>query len=45
MVVGSNSAGQKVVDAHTTNYYHTHWKMGYSSTRYKYARVRAQWVI
>jgi len=45
VVVGSNSAGQKVVDAHTTDYYHTYWKMGYSSTHYKYARVRAQWVI
>jgi cell wall-associated NlpC family hydrolase len=45
VVVGTNSAGQKVVDAHTTDYYHTYWKMGYSSTRYKYARVRAQWVV
>ena len=45
VVVGTNSAGQKVVDAHTTNYYRTYWKMGYSSTRYKYARVRAQWVV
>jgi hypothetical protein len=45
VVVGSNSAGQKIVDAHTTDYYHTYWKMGYSSTHYKYARVRAQWVV
>jgi cell wall-associated NlpC family hydrolase len=45
VVVGSNSAGQKVVDAHTTDYYHTYWKMGNSSTRYKYARVRAQWIV
>jgi len=45
VVVGSNSAGQKVVDAHTTDYYHAYWKMGYSSTHYKYARVRAYWVI
>jgi len=45
VVVGSNSAGQKVVDAHTTDYYHTYWKMGYSSTHYKYAHVRAQWVV
>ena len=45
VVAGSNSAGQKVVDAHTTDYYHTYWKMGYSSTHYKFARVRAQWVI
>jgi len=45
VVVGSNSAGQKIVDAHTTDYRHTYWKMGYSSTHYKYARVRAQWVV
>jgi cell wall-associated NlpC family hydrolase len=45
MVVGSNSAGQKIVDAHSTDYYHAYWKMGSSSTHYKYARVRAQWVI
>jgi len=45
VLAGSNSAGQKVVDAHTTDYYHAYWKMGYSSTHYKYARVRAQWVI
>ena len=45
VVAGTNSAGQKVVDAHTTDYYRTYWKMGYSSTRYKFARVRAQWVI
>jgi len=45
VVAGSNSAGQKVVDAHTTDYFHAYWKMGYSSTHYKYARVRAYWVI
>jgi len=45
VVVGSNSAGQKIVDAHTTDYYHTYWKMGSSSTHFKYARVRAQWVV
>ena len=45
VVVGTNSAGQKIVDAHTTDYYHAFWKMGYSATRYKYARVRAQWVV
>jgi len=45
VVVGTNSAGQKVVDAHTTDYYRTYWKMGYSSTHYKFARVRAQWVV
>lgn len=45
MVVGTNSANQKVVDAHTTDYYHTFWKMGYSSTQYRFARVRPYWVI
>jgi hypothetical protein len=45
VVAGSNSAGQKVVDAHTTDYYRTFWKMGYSSTHYKFARVRAYWVV
>ena len=45
VVAGSNSAGQKVVDAHTTDYYHTFWKMGYSSTRYRFARVRPQWIV
>ena len=45
VVVGTNSAGQKIVDAHTTDYYHTYWKMGYSSTAYKFARVRDQWVV
>ena len=45
VVAGTNSAGQTVVDAHTTDYYRTYWKMGYSSTKYKFARVRAQWVV
>jgi cell wall-associated NlpC family hydrolase len=45
IVVGTNSAGQKVVDAHTTDYYRTHWKMGYSSTQYRFARVRPYWVV
>ena len=45
IVVGTNSAGQKVVDAHTTDYYHTFWKMGYSSTQYRFARVRPYWVV
>jgi len=45
VVAGVNSAGQKVVDAHTTDYYRTYWKMGYSSTRYKYSRVRARWIV
>ena len=47
VVAGANSAGQTVVDAHTTGYYRTYWKMGYSSTKskYEFARGRAQWVI
>jgi cell wall-associated NlpC family hydrolase len=45
MVAGTNSAGQKVIDAHTTDHYHVFWKLGSSSTKYKYARVRASWVI
>ena len=45
MVAGTNSAGQKVVDAHTTDHYHVYWKIGTSRTKYKYARVRASWVI
>jgi hypothetical protein len=45
MVVGTNSAGQKVIDAHTTDHYHVYWKLGTSSARYKFARVRAQWIV
>ncbi len=45
MVAGTNSAGQKVVDAHTTDHYRVFWKLGTSTTKYKYARVRASWVI
>ena len=45
VVAGTNSAGQKVIDAHTTDHYHVFWKLGTSSTKYKYARVRASWVI
>jgi cell wall-associated NlpC family hydrolase len=45
VVAGTNSAGQKVVDAHTTDHYHVYWKLGSSSTKYKFARVRASWVI
>jgi Putative amidase domain len=44
-LVGTNSAGQKVVDAHTTDHYHTYWKMGSSSCRYRFARTRATVVI
>ena len=45
VVAGTNSAGQKVIDAHTTDHYHVYWKLGYSGTKYRYARVRAQWVV
>jgi cell wall-associated NlpC family hydrolase len=45
VVAGTNSAGQKVIDAHTTDHYRVFWKLGTSSTKYKYARVRASWVI
>ena len=42
---GTNSAGQKVIDAHTTDYYHVFWRLGSSSTRYKFARTRTQWFL
>jgi cell wall-associated NlpC family hydrolase len=45
VVAGINSAGQRVIDAHTTDHYRVHWKLGYSGTRYRFARVRAQWVV
>jgi hypothetical protein len=45
VVAGTNSAGQRVVDAHTTDLYHAYWKLGSSSTKYKYAKVRPQWII
>ena len=45
VVAGTNSAGQKVIDAHTTDHYRVYWKLGTSSTKYKFARVRAQWVV
>ena len=45
VVAGTNSAGQKVIDAHTTDLYRVYWKLGSSSTKYKYAKVRPQWVI
>jgi hypothetical protein len=40
-VVGTNSSGQYIVDAHTTDYFHTFWKMGSSSTKYRLAHTRA----
>jgi cell wall-associated NlpC family hydrolase len=45
VVAGTNSSGQKVIDAHTTDHYHVYWKLGYTGTKYRYARVRAQWVV
>ena len=45
VVAGTNSAGQKVIDAHTTDHYRVYWKLGTSSTKYRYAKVRAQWVV
>ena len=37
---GTNSAGQKVVDAHTTDYYHVFWRLG-SPARTRFARTGA----
>jgi cell wall-associated NlpC family hydrolase len=45
VVAGTNSSGQKVIDAHTTDLYRAFWKLGSSSTKYRFARVRPQWVI
>jgi hypothetical protein len=45
VLAGTNGAGQKVIDAHTTDHYRVYWKLGYSATRYKFARVRALWII
>jgi hypothetical protein len=44
-LVGTNSAGQKVVDAHTTDHYHVYWKLGTSATRYRFVHTRASIVI
>ena len=41
--VGTNSLGQKIVDAHTTDHYHVYWKLGSSSTKYRFARVFNSW--
>jgi hypothetical protein len=45
VLAGTNSAGQKVIDAHTTDHYRVYWKLGTSSTRYAFGKVRAYWVI
>jgi hypothetical protein len=39
-LVGTNASGQKVIDAHTTDHYHVYWKLGTSSTRYRFAHTR-----
>ena len=41
--VGTNSLGQKIIDAHTTDHYHVYWKLGTSSTKYRFARVDTKW--
>jgi hypothetical protein len=45
VLAGTNSAGQKVIDGHTTDCYRVYWKLGSSATHYKFARVRAYWVV
>jgi cell wall-associated NlpC family hydrolase len=45
VVAGTNSAGQKVIDAHTTDHCRVYWKLGTSSTKYRYAGTRVSWVI
>jgi len=44
-LVGTNSAGQRVVDAHTTDHYHVYWKLGTSATHYRFVHTRATIVI
>jgi hypothetical protein len=44
-LVGTNSAGQKVVDAHTTDHYHVYWKLGTATTHYRFMHTRATIVI
>jgi cell wall-associated NlpC family hydrolase len=41
-LVGTNSSGQKIIDAHTTDYYHVYWKLGTSATHYRFAHTRPQ---
>ncbi len=45
VVAGTNSAGQKVIDAHTTDHYRVYWKLGYTGTKYKFAKTRVSWII
>ena len=44
-LVGTNSDGQKIVDAHTTDHYHVFWKLGTSATRYGFLHTRASVVV
>ena len=44
-LVGTNSGGQKIVDAHTTDHYHVFWKLGTSATRYGFLHTRPSVVI
>jgi hypothetical protein len=44
-LVGSNSAGQKVVDAHTTDHYHVYWKLGTSSAHYRFVRTKPSIIV
>lgn len=41
-LAGTNSSGQKVIDAHTTDHYHVYWKLGTSATHYRFAHTRDQ---
>lgn len=45
VVAGTNSFGQKVIDAHTTDLYRVFWKLGNSKTKYRFAKVWQQWVV
>jgi hypothetical protein len=45
VLVGTNSVGQKVIDAYTTDHYRVRWKLGSSGTQYRFGRVRVAWVV
>lgn len=44
-VVGVDTSGQRLVDAHTTNRYHANWRMGSSATHYRFAKVRPTFIL
>jgi hypothetical protein len=44
-LVGTNSAGQKVIDAHTTDHYRVYWKLGSSSTKYRFVHTRPSIIL